>query len=562
MSDFILVVVDTAKIQPYIFGSNRLRENVGASHLVHLATGGWLKSEPETLLPSNHNIVEGTLHNNNGAGIEAGAFDAEVLYAGGGNTAILFRDESQATAFARKLSERVLCEAPGLDVVIWQQAFAWQDSLAVALDAAFKQLGKKKREREFSHPLLGLGVTAACRSTGLPANTERRPPGEADFIPLSYTALAKWEQNEPAKQRLRRELLHLSDDRSAFAADFDFPNDFDYLGRALGEQSYIAVVHADGNGMGKLFDRLNEAYRTWSGDGNRAYITKLRDLSEQVNSLGLNALREVVRKVWEWNTTLKDGGPLLAPFEDDKGQKYLSIRPIVFGGDDVTFVCDGRIGLWAAQTFLEQFYQTPIQLDDGPQTLHAAVGVAIVKVHYPFARAYELSEQLCKDAKSEMGRDRSTLDWHIAQSGLFGALKEIRAEEYQQLDAPGDDKTKHSLLMRPLLLDDATDHWRTWDNFVQIAQELRNRERWPRNKVLDLRSALIDGAAAVRRFVANYRSRLPLLAYPQLGNTEYRETGWHQTDEEYRAVYFDAIEMIDQLLPQATTAQSAKEAQQ
>jgi hypothetical protein len=28
-----LVVVDTAQIQPYIFGSNRLRENIGASHL-------------------------------------------------------------------------------------------------------------------------------------------------------------------------------------------------------------------------------------------------------------------------------------------------------------------------------------------------------------------------------------------------------------------------------------------------------------------------------------------------------------------------------------------------
>ena len=559
MSDFTLVVVDTAKIQPYIFGSNRLRENVGASHLVHLATGGWLKSEPETLLPPNHNVVEGTLPIKNGAGIEAGAFDAEVLYAGGGNTAILFRDETHATAFARKLSERVLCEAPGLDVVIWRQAFAWQDSLAAALDVAFKQLGKKKREREFTHPLLGLSVTAACRSTGLPANKERRPPGEADFIPLSSTALAKWEQNEPAKRRLRRELLHLSDGRSAFAADFNFPDDFDHLGRALGEQSYIAVVHADGNGMGKLFDTLNEAYRTRIGDGNRAYITKLHDLSEQVNSLGQNALREVVRKVWEWNTTLKDGEPLLAPFEDDKGQKYLSIRPIVFGGDDVTFVCDGRISLWAAQIFLEQFSQIPIQLDDGPRMLHAAAGVAIVKVHYPFARAYELSERLCKDAKSEMGRERSTLDWHVAQSGLFGALAEIRAREYQQRE---DGKTKHSLLMRPLLLDNVTDQWRTWANFVQIAQELRTRERWPRNKVLDLRSALIDGPATVRRFVANYRGELPLLSHPPLGNTQYRQTGWHQADDQNRAVYFDAIEMIDQLLPDVTTAQSAKEAQQ
>jgi hypothetical protein len=36
-----LVVVDTAQIQPYIFGSNRLRENIGASHLVAESTEAW-----------------------------------------------------------------------------------------------------------------------------------------------------------------------------------------------------------------------------------------------------------------------------------------------------------------------------------------------------------------------------------------------------------------------------------------------------------------------------------------------------------------------------------------
>jgi hypothetical protein len=36
-----LVIVDTAQIQPYVFGSNRLRENIGGSHLVAQATGAW-----------------------------------------------------------------------------------------------------------------------------------------------------------------------------------------------------------------------------------------------------------------------------------------------------------------------------------------------------------------------------------------------------------------------------------------------------------------------------------------------------------------------------------------
>jgi len=36
-----LIVVDTMQIQPYIFGSNRLRENLGASYLVAQATEDW-----------------------------------------------------------------------------------------------------------------------------------------------------------------------------------------------------------------------------------------------------------------------------------------------------------------------------------------------------------------------------------------------------------------------------------------------------------------------------------------------------------------------------------------
>jgi hypothetical protein len=38
---YVLVAVETAHIQSYIFASNRLRENVGASYLVTAATGEW-----------------------------------------------------------------------------------------------------------------------------------------------------------------------------------------------------------------------------------------------------------------------------------------------------------------------------------------------------------------------------------------------------------------------------------------------------------------------------------------------------------------------------------------
>jgi hypothetical protein len=43
MSQYIATVIDTTGIQKYIFGSNRLKENIGASHLVKLATTDWVE---------------------------------------------------------------------------------------------------------------------------------------------------------------------------------------------------------------------------------------------------------------------------------------------------------------------------------------------------------------------------------------------------------------------------------------------------------------------------------------------------------------------------------------
>jgi hypothetical protein len=38
----VLTVIDVSEIQPYIFGSNHLRESIGASEIVARATSLWV----------------------------------------------------------------------------------------------------------------------------------------------------------------------------------------------------------------------------------------------------------------------------------------------------------------------------------------------------------------------------------------------------------------------------------------------------------------------------------------------------------------------------------------
>src|SRR5947209_4663581 len=156
-----LVFVDTIQIQPYIFGSNRLRENVGASYLVDAATRNWafeaVKEAVKDPAPGKTNIGPGNklIDDAPDARIENGGLNAEVLYAGGGNFVVLFDDENKARKFNYKLSRRALEEAPGLQLVIAQQEINWHKHvLRDKRNEVFHMLTVQKRNHARSAPLL------------------------------------------------------------------------------------------------------------------------------------------------------------------------------------------------------------------------------------------------------------------------------------------------------------------------------------------------------------------------------------------------------------------------
>ena len=67
MSEYTLTVIDTSAIQNYIFSSNSLQHNIGASGLVHYATNDWVFEElvkmDMTNIDFNHEFNEKTIEN-------------------------------------------------------------------------------------------------------------------------------------------------------------------------------------------------------------------------------------------------------------------------------------------------------------------------------------------------------------------------------------------------------------------------------------------------------------------------------------------------------------------
>jgi hypothetical protein len=535
MSQYVLTIVDTTGIQPYIFNSNRLRENIGASYLVNQATNQWVKDKLAELDAPENGQQES---------IQESGLASELIYASGGNAMIIFCSMEKAREFTRKLSRYVLKQAPGINLVAAHKEFDWQTSLLkeVVQELMDNDLEQQKRARIPSSPLLGLSVTASCASTQLVAvdtSEAYLKEGEEESTRLiSKETRAKLKavstrHEEPANKALK-------DQFEDIIRHFDFPYKMDFLGRSKEESSYYAVVHADGNGMGERFKALGEIGQMDNHqDPNRVYINAMRELSDSVDKAGLKAMRKVIEILIN---SIEDN-QVMGKFE--LKDNYLPIRPLVYGGDDVTFICDGRLGLELAALYLKSFSEQAVA-DNQPLT--ACAGVSIVKSHYPFARAYALSEALCANAKkfvkeyrNQLGEKRhfSAIDWHIAASGLFGSLNEIRQREYTV--------TAGNLTLRPVL-NDKCDKWRTWSNFTEVVQTFNEDKDWKgrRNKIIALREKLRDGPKAVEQFRKAYRiDELPQITSSDIDVDTLRDTGW----TEQRCGYFDAIEAMEFYFP-------------
>jgi hypothetical protein len=527
MRRYTLTILDSGGIQDYVFGTNNLQQNVGASYLVDCATRQWAV---EALKGMKHNVtnLDDPDHAFTGEAIEKNDLEAEVIYAGGGNLALLFADHDLAVKFTQLLTSKIILEAPGLRVVVAHNEFDWDQEPLGSRDGILQKtmqaLAELKGKAAQSLVQTGLGVTAECVFTGKPAVAldEGRP--------ISREVKTKKENFGKAHQNLIN-LISLE--------KFSEPSrDFDQLGQQRNEKSYLAVIHTDGNGMGRRVERIRDSFQNASQ--NRDYVNAMRAFSLSIQKAAMAALRSTVRLL-EANIDYDEKDDIWhIEHQVLLTGKALPFRPIVFGGDDVTFVCDGRLGLSITSYYLQELSKHKLS-DKEP--LHCRAGIAIVPTHYPFARAYNLAEELCRSAKEFIKEYKvgvTAMDWHVAFGGAILDLDTIRLREYEVPSG--------NLLMRPLLVGEYPGKdWRSWENYVRVTTEFQSGSEWVgrHNKVKALREALRLGPAAVNNFLKMYEiEKLPAL--DGLNSSEVTN-GWEgQTGH---CAYYDSVEMVDLLIP-------------
>ncbi len=511
-----IVVFGAVSIQRYIFQSNRLKEIIGASYLAKFwFDDGLIASVKKVNFSIDTTVWEAYKDNPSISLTEVPVSmtaDVNVIYIGGGNTALLCRGRDIATQVVKTWSYELLEKAPGLRVAVGYSEVS--DSLKDAYDAASKQLARCEEALSFGAALHSLPVVRTCTTTGLPASVlSREDNNQNEWI--SQSAASKREQvgteNHPgaAQKNITDEFKSVLKNNQRFAIELD------KLGGSEG-QSYIAVVHADGNDMGK---RLTEVVSNAKEDAD--FLHRIRAFSTSVSNLSQSALEKTLQY-------FQDVFPLEGLRHPDN---IFPFRPIVYGGDDLTFVCDGRIGLHLAAYYLQEFAKGTISVSGERQSIDACAGVAIVPTKFPFAQAYGFADVLCGLAKSHRREmddpSGSWLDFQIIQEGVTGSVTALRSAQYCSFEG-------QTLHQRPYLVPGK------WDDFVAILREFRSK-RWPRSRAKSLLQALTQGPTATQRFIegANWRG-------VSLPTSDVDDTGWEGGDApEMTTPYFDPLEALD-----------------
>lgn len=510
-----IVVLGTASLQRYIFQSNRLKENIGASHLAkYWLDEGFLeaiKQAGHTVDPNAWDAYKANPSMSPSEKPVDTTRDVNLIYIGGGNAALLCKSQEIAKDVVKVWSRKLLENAPGLRVAVGYADVA--NSLAEAYRGALDDLASCEEALPFGATLYGLPVVRTCTTTGLPAS--ERSQEEDEWI--SQSAASKRNQVGAAQNTIFNQFGSVLEEGQHFAIELD------KLGGRTGE-SHIAVVHADGNGMGK---HLIDVRKSAGEDAD--FLHHIRAFSASVSLLSQNALKETLQYLREALLRLKDDLSL-----EDK--KIFPLRPIVYGGDDLTFVADGRLGLDLAAFYLKEFSKGKIRVLGKDTSVDACAGVAIVPTQFPFARAYHFADELCGLAKSHR-RDKgnaigSWLDFQIVQEGSTRSIPALRAAQYRSLEG-------QTLHQRPYQMPGK------WNDFVEILKKFQSQQ-WPRSRAKGLLQTLTQGPTATKRFVEGVQWRGVELPSVKGMDAKVKEIGWTGGDHlDSSTPYFDPLEALD-----------------
>lgn len=362
-------------IQGFIFQTNELKDIVGASELVAQICTTFFQE----MLGCD--------------------FNKESLIIGAaGNVRYCFDDKDACARAVLHFPRKVMTAAPGITI---SQAVVEMPSGEDFSRAINDLESKLKIQRNQPHPSLTIGFLGMKRSnkTGLPLITYEEKGAELD---MTTSAKREYTKSLPLAKK------------SFYGADSDMHVDADLypfdITKLTDSNDWIAVVHADGNGLGQIVQKIGSDMERY-----KQFSQLLDQATERAANDAFNALQ----------VGDKESYPL---------------RPIVLGGDDMTVIIRGSLAIEYAEEFIRQFeYHTGegalgniIKKATGLNSLTACAGVAFIKSSYPFHYGYTLAEELCKVAKKD-AKAKTNSKGYVPSCLMFHKVEDSYVQSYEDI---------------------------------------------------------------------------------------------------------------------------------
>ncbi len=393
--------------QNYIYRTNKVLEIVGASENISNAWNVLFQKAEEAGLKVKR-IGEKFCFEQIKAAFAKKELDMVELFLGGGNDTVLFRDKDCFRKANKAFSYCLLKEYPGMIpmAVSVEVSGDYREDYKKLLEES----AKEKNRMIFSRDQFILPFSMMDRDT---------------FLPMT-----DMENNELyPKERLckRKTGVRIRNTEK----DIEAIKLLDNMVTKRGEESLLAVIHADGNNMGsKITDLLgNHTDYDYCVNNMRQFTCNTEEVFVKY---GLSAIDKCQKDLIEKYKNHKG-------YTDKDGHLKKSLffyRKIISDGDDITFICNARFAMEYAKAYVNAV-QTYQKDKNSKWSYSSCAGICIFHSHYSFAEAYRLAEKACDDgAKAKVhiigtdGRnipvEEGWVDFHYIHSGVSGDLQTIR----------------------------------------------------------------------------------------------------------------------------------------
>lgn len=339
-------------IQGFIFKTNKLKEIVGGSEIVERICTELFYKTADIFKPEE---------------------DKNIILSAAGNIKYIFEDKQKCEDFVRIFPKDVMNYAPGITISQAVVPFIGDD-----FSNEIQLLEDKLKSQRNKVPLtteIGFMALERARRTG--------------GVGVDYV------NNEVVDSSIHVK-MEASNNLSLFQKMAGFKPKFSEIAFDIediskyGNNSWIAVIHADGNGLGQILQSHGKDLVQ-----NKKFATFSKAIDDATKNAVKNAFEVVVKHDYD------------ARIVTQPKMRY-PIRPIVIGGDDLTVIIRADLAFEFTKVFLKSFEEvsaslfTSIGIKEFEQGLTACAGIAFIKESYPLHYGLHLAEQLCVDAKNKV----------------------------------------------------------------------------------------------------------------------------------------------------------------